>query len=270
MPSLKNLDVGLRQELATLYLRDPLNHVYLFYSLTQEPEKCYILVNHEGDRLRGYILLRKAPRAIQAHVYGEVGDLLDKLRNARFRIRVAEDLESSILERLKSVGRVERVEKYLKMVVDSGNFKAFSPKRAIRLTGKHLEHFIELEESKGRHISASKALKVLEKWRYYGVFVSGKLVSVACAFIMLPEIWVIGNVYTHPDFRGRGYAKIVTSAVTQDALNHGARVLLHVRQDNEIAITVYRKIGYSVIGRETWITFERNTTSRTQGGVERV
>lgn len=72
----------------------------------------------------------------------------------------------------------------------------------------------------------------------------------------MPEVLPIGNVYTHPDYRGRGYAKTVTSAITGDALLSGARALLHVAEDNEPAIRVYRTLGYRTISRKPWVFFK--------------
>jgi len=73
-------------------------------------------------------------------------------------------------------------------------------------------------------------------------YVDGRLVSIACCYLRRLDVWVIGDVYTRPDFRGRGYAKIVTSAVTRDAINSGASVMLHVKSNNYPAIKYMRKM----------------------------
>ena len=51
---------------------------------------------------------------------------------------------------------------------------------------------------------------------------------------------VVGNVLTHSDHRGRGYAKAVTSAVTAELLRFCDQVVLNVRSDNPPAIAAYR------------------------------
>ena len=43
---------------------------------------------------------------------------------------------------------------------------------------------------------------------------------------------VVGNVLTHADFRGRGFATAVTGAVTAELLRSCDQVVLNVRADN--------------------------------------
>jgi GNAT superfamily N-acetyltransferase len=55
---------------------------------------------------------------------------------------------------------------------------------------------------------------------YYGVVERGRLVAVAGTHAISPShgVAVVGNVFTHPQHRGRGYATIATSATTRDLL----------------------------------------------------
>ena len=59
------------------------------------------------------------------------------------------------------------------------------------------------------------------------------------------KLAAVGNVMTHPDFRGRGYAKQTTSAVTQELLRSCDDVVLNVRADNPPALAAYRTLGYA-------------------------
>ncbi len=81
---------------------------------------------------------------------------------------------------------------------------------------------------------------------YYGVRVHGALVAAAGTHVVSREarIAVVGNVLTHRDYRGRGFAKITTSAVTQELLRHCDDVVLNVRADNAPAVAAYRTLGY--------------------------
>jgi predicted GNAT family acetyltransferase len=56
---------------------------------------------------------------------------------------------------------------------------------------------------------------------------------------------VVGNVLTHVDYRGRGYATAVTGAVTADLLRTCDQVVLNVRSDNPPALQAYRRLGYA-------------------------
>ena len=81
---------------------------------------------------------------------------------------------------------------------------------------------------------------------YYGVRVAGKLVAAAGTHVISPEgkLAAVGNVMTNADHRGRGFAKVTTSAVTQELLRMCDEVVLNVRADNPPAIAAYRALGY--------------------------
>ena len=56
---------------------------------------------------------------------------------------------------------------------------------------------------------------------------------------------VLGNIFTHPEWRGSGCAQAVTSALVADLLAQGCQdVVLNVDVDNAPAIHVYTKLGF--------------------------
>jgi RimJ/RimL family protein N-acetyltransferase len=81
---------------------------------------------------------------------------------------------------------------------------------------------------------------------YYGIRVNGRLVAAAGTHVISRQarLAVVGNVLTHSDHRGRGYAKAVTSAVTAELLRYCDEVVLNVRSDNPPAIQAYTRLGY--------------------------
>ena len=82
---------------------------------------------------------------------------------------------------------------------------------------------------------------------YYGMRVGGRLVAAAGTHVISPRarLAVVGNVLTHVDYRGRGYATAVTGAVTADLLRTCDQVVLNVRSDNPPALQAYRRLGYA-------------------------
>jgi GNAT superfamily N-acetyltransferase len=82
---------------------------------------------------------------------------------------------------------------------------------------------------------------------YYGIRVGGKLVAAAGTHVISPagRMAVVGNVLTHIDYRGRGYATAVTGAVTAELLRTCDQVALNVRSDNPPALQAYRRLGYA-------------------------
>jgi len=89
--------------------------------------------------------------------------------------------------------------------------------------------------------------EVIDRAIYFGAFDGERLTAVAGTHIVSPHqsIAVVGNVFTHPGYRGRGLASRVTGAVTRALLERGcSEVVLTVAPDNRPAVAAYSRLGY--------------------------
>jgi hypothetical protein len=137
---------------------------------------------------------------------------------------------------------LDRPVQMLRMVVDGGTFVPFAGP-AERLTALDIDDLNRLYQLGFR---AGFPPSVVEEGVYYGIRVRGRLVSAAGTHAVNPRegIAVVGNVMTHTDFRGHDFAKLVTSAVTAELLDHVRDVTLNVHADNEPAVAAYVRLGY--------------------------
>jgi GNAT superfamily N-acetyltransferase len=89
----------------------------------------------------------------------------------------------------------------------------------------------------------------LDEGMYHGVFDGGKLVSIAGTHVVsrAERIAVVGNVFTHPLHRGRGYATQATSATTRALLAFCEQVVLTVEVGNDPAVRIYTGLGYEPV-----------------------
>lgn len=82
---------------------------------------------------------------------------------------------------------------------------------------------------------------------FYGIWDQGNLVSMAGIHVLSrwANVAALGNVFTHPDYRGRGMATRCSAYVVQDLLDAGIEtVVLNVAMDNEAALRCYQGIGF--------------------------
>ncbi|MFQ6101162.1 MAG: GNAT family N-acetyltransferase [Anaerolineae bacterium] len=82
---------------------------------------------------------------------------------------------------------------------------------------------------------------------FYGIFADGQLVAAGGTHLLSPTYGVaaVGNVFTHPHYRGRGYGTAITSAVVAELRHRGTRdIVLNVSQDNATAIHIYERLGF--------------------------
>ncbi|RLF05221.1 MAG: hypothetical protein DRK00_04940 [Thermoprotei archaeon] len=249
---LRELNYELWSAITRLYSRSPLRHCYLMYDVLYELEATEAFFLLKEGEIEGYVLVWRGGSRPGIHVWGhspQLTHLVPLERGAVVQV-YSEQLVKPLLA--KARGRAE-VRWYLDMVVDEESFRPYLGVEAVRLTPAHTEHLSRLSTEWARPLSPEEARRLLKKWRWYGVFEGGELASVAAAYLRLPEVWVIGGVYTRTAFRGRGYAKAVTTAITRDAVRSGAKALLHVAEDNKPARRVYATLGYQRVARRPWI-----------------
>lgn len=103
----------------------------------------------------------------------------------------------------------------------------------------------------------------LEHGVFYGLRSSGQVVAVGGTHVVAVDygLAVLGNIFTHPDARRRGYARTVTTALVTDLLARGCRdVVLNVMAENTPAITLYTSLGFQTHSCYWTMQTERNTS----------
>jgi ribosomal protein S18 acetylase RimI-like enzyme len=131
----------------------------------------------------------------------------------------------------------------LRMSVSTENF-APADGQAVHLTGRDIGAINRLYAAESG--SSAYQPRHIDEGVYFGVQVDGNLVAIAGTHVVSYSegVAVVGNVFTHPLYRGGGLAKIATSATTKALLERCPLVVLTVENENEPAVRVYRRLGY--------------------------
>jgi ribosomal protein S18 acetylase RimI-like enzyme len=148
--------------------------------------------------------------------------------------------------------RSRKLDPMWRMVVQGASFRP--DKRAYlatRLTPRYsqeLARLYELGREAGEEMVAFSPSQ-LHAGVFYGmVLEDGRLVAAAGTHVLSPfeSLAAVGNVFTDPAHRRRGYASICTSAVTAHLLQQGIRdIVLNVNQANSGAVRIYERLGYA-------------------------
>lgn len=88
--------------------------------------------------------------------------------------------------------------------------------------------------------------RTIELGGYRGIRNGERLVAMTGRRTSPPGFVEVSAVCTHPDYRGRGYATTLVSAVAGSILQQGETPFLGVKQDNAAAIRVYENQGFSI------------------------
>jgi len=79
---------------------------------------------------------------------------------------------------------------------------------------------------------------------YLGIRREGKLIAMAGERLKVPGHTEVSAVCTHPEHTGKGYAQILMTEVMRRIRELGEIPFLHVRQDNERAVEIYKRLGF--------------------------
>ena len=79
---------------------------------------------------------------------------------------------------------------------------------------------------------------------FWGVREDGRLIAMAGERMRLDGFTEISGVCTHPNFRGRGLAAVLSHTVARHIVARGETPFLHALAGNAAAIAIYRALGF--------------------------
>ncbi len=109
------------------------------------------------------------------------------------------------------------------------------------LTDEHIPQMLELTAltKPGPFLQ-----RTIEFGNYFGIFINGRLAAMAGQRMHPLPYMEVSAVCTHPDFRGKGYAKALMLHVMKIILDNSFIPFLHVLTSNTSAFKLYESIGY--------------------------
>jgi RimJ/RimL family protein N-acetyltransferase len=233
---------------------DVIRHVFAFYDIQYDPEHTTMYAVFRNEKLKGYILIYSAlryPSVILECASRDAERLIKYAPEDNFIVHTSPNLLPIIESRFFSAKHY--LENWMLIKKNKANF--FRSEFVRRMHGEDsskLEALLSNREDRST-VLMRRYKELIDKMPLYGVFINGELVSCAGSFIQLPQVWMIGGVYTNPDHRSKGYATLATSAITEEASKNAESAALFVRSDNYPAIRIYEKVGYEKIGEKLWV-----------------
>ncbi|HEX4037426.1 MAG TPA: GNAT family N-acetyltransferase [Acidobacteriaceae bacterium] len=89
-------------------------------------------------------------------------------------------------------------------------------------------------------------LRSMELGDFFGVFHGDRLMAMAGMRMQVPGATEVSAVCTHPEARGRGYARMLMSRVMERIVAAGRTPFLHTLAENSGAISIYESLGFSL------------------------
>lgn len=111
------------------------------------------------------------------------------------------------------------------------------------LTGVHIDQMVQLATLTKPGPFAKGTIKF---GYYFGIFENDKLVAMTGQRLHVHNFTEVSAVCTHPDYTGKGYAQKLLQHQLALILEKGQQPFLHVREDNNRAIEIYLRLGFSI------------------------
>lgn len=82
--------------------------------------------------------------------------------------------------------------------------------------------------------------------RFIGIRIDGRLAAMAGERMRFPGFTEVSGVCTHPDFRGKGLARRLSSVVANAIQQRGEQPFLHAWTTNHAAIALYENLAFEL------------------------
>ena len=205
----------------------------------------------EGDEIQAIALLYTERPLATLHAMSERAGVMGELLRSIFHIlpgRFHGHLSPGVTGVLKGQFKIESREKHYKMALNRKSLpREADCSRVVRLAENDLDEMLGLYEVSypGNWFKP----KMLETRQYFGIRIDNKLASVAGVHVYSEEYKVaaLGNIVTHPDYRGRGLAKSVTARLCHSLSENLDHIGLNVKADNTAAVSLYRQLGFEIV-----------------------
>ena len=162
------------------------------------------------------------------------------------------------VEALETTYTFRQITRMTRMLVTRESFRPTN-RPAQPMLGAHVQLLNRLYNAEGDPTHYRR--EHIAEGCYWGVVDNERLVAVAGTHAIgrTHGIAILGNVFTHPRFRGRGHATTATSAVTAALLGQVDEVVLSVDPENAPAVHAYQKLGYRQVGEIIEASATRHT-----------
>ena len=228
------------EELEKYCLKNPEIHPFTIWDIRNERDVTDFYVNLEEGKIKGYMLIFRGseiPSVILDGDKSSVKKLLEIIKDKKFIIHMPSE--------------------YASLWEGGYRYNVYVMSAKPKFYSLHDEVKIIKNSSLLKDLFVNPEYLV-EKAITFGYFYNDRVVSVASALAHTPEVWVLGAVLTKKEYRDRGFATRVIEHFMSIASRETERVVLWVRDDNHIAINLYKKFSFKIIRRDSWISVGLN------------
>lgn len=238
------LDESLERAFWNHVNQEPLNYYFFVFDWKMNRDQTKILLVIEGEEIEGLMLIYRDDIVQLRGKRGAVKLLLDQLSLEKVELQAPLDCEDIALRKYTPKLR----EEMMLMRLRNGEERFQITTAPMKLGVEDAEEAAELLQRADpvwwSEFTAERLRQRMGETLWLGIKQNQKLASVGSARL-LDFGSHIGVVATHEQYRNRGYATSIVSALVKEGLKVSRIVLIHVLSHNAPAIRVYSKVGFA-------------------------
>lgn len=215
-------------------------HHTTWYALKHHEQIKQLILLYTGTSLPVLLALTNETTDLMRQLLKSITHLLPR----RFYAHLSRDLVNVLAKeyQIQSYGV-----HYKMALTDSSQLEAIDTSDVVSLSVSDVSELQELYSMS--YLGNWFETQLLETGYFFGIRCNATLVSVAGVHVYSKQYKVaaLGNITTHPLFRGQGLAKKSVAKLCQTLLRTVEHIGLNVKVDNTSAINCYKKLGFKPV-----------------------
>lgn len=226
--------------------RDPVGNAYLVHRAFFEAGERRVLVD-DADRPTAMVVAGAEGRLVAGGDGDALRGLLQELPSGAYHIAA---LDVDLLPAVEEVMETETETPAWLFRVEEG---ALRPTRVQETRPVRPEHAGMIAERWLGGAEAEDYVRArIEGGPTAGIYVDGELVAWDLTHVETDQAAILGFLHVRRPYRGRGFAKTVTTAVCDAVFGAGKIAGCHVFEDNEVSLRLTESMGFQRLKRQVW------------------
>ncbi len=225
--------------------KDPLRNAYQISMLREEEVEVFA---DDKDEPKGVILIREGTISMKGDK-GILVDLFDEVEPGEYRFH---SIDAEAFEAAKVCVR------------DIDDRPTWMLKRERDKFGEPKMDVVTLEEDEAHEINEYWGLGESDSTEYikrriregpaYGIYQNGELVAWSLTHRVTEYAMMLGFLHVKEEWRRKGFAKAITEALCQDAIELDVTPVVDIFKDNGESLELAYALGFEKIGEGHWFS----------------
>lgn len=228
--------------------RDPVGNAHVIYRAFFHPEPPEILVDDPSRPRAVAVFHRRGDRlTLAAEEAPRLTEVLRRLPPGKYHIS---SVDLDLVPAIRDVMDVDMEEPVWLFRLYKENFRPYKVRETHPVTVDHARMIAEhwWPEGDAHEYVRSR----IQEGLTVGVYVDGELVAWDMTHFETDKVVMMGFLHVKEAYRGRGYAKTVTTAMCEMVFQRGKIPACQVYADNEASMKLTESMGFTRLKRQAW------------------